>query len=389
MADGTRNNLPEAATPEASGHRNSLPGQQKVWAFYNSVHIQVFVACLIGANFLTNIVEKEIDPTGVKYEDVFSVFELLYNIAFTIELAVNLYSHWWCEFWRSGWNVFDTVVVTIGLINMAKLPLPSAFSMLRMMRAFRVFRLFKRVHSLNKIIVAIVHAVPGVMNAFLILFIIMSIYGILAVEFYTHMAEDCFDEPLTDPNLIYFRTPRGRCAGPEYFGTFSRSLYSFFQVLTGESWSEWVARPAIWYYVINDDPLRAVAGALFFVSYVLITGFMLINVVVAVLLDKMSDPEITPPKPEDEEPPDQQSGDSPQQEDSGISSDSATKELAPNGVAKKNTKLNQLRDVQQKVGQLVEDRNNMRQDLDAFRSDLADLKQKLATVLKLVGNGSS
>merc|ERR1719199_145072 len=125
---------------------------------------------------------------------------------------------------------------------------------------------------------------------------------------------------VTESDPSPFKTTRGGCVGPEYFGTFSRSLYTFFQVLTGESWSEMVARPAIWYYYY--DPLKAVGGSLFFVSYVLITGFMLINVVVAVLLDKMSDPEITPPKPEDEEPPDQQSGDSPQQEDSGISSDS-------------------------------------------------------------------
>merc|ERR1719443_220985 len=158
--------------------------------------------------------------------------------------------------------------------------------MLRMMRAFRVFRLFKRVHSLNKIIVAIVHAIPGVTNAFLILAIVMSIYAILAVEFYYYIGEDC-TRPDGDSR---FKTPRGFCAGNEYFGTFTKSLYSFFQVLTGESWSEAVARPVIWFYY--DDPIRAVGSGLFFVSYVLITAFVLTNVVVAVLLDKMVDPEV-------------------------------------------------------------------------------------------------
>merc|ERR1711865_332255 len=126
------------------------------------------------------------------------------------------------------------------------------------------------------------HAIPGVSNAFLILGIVMSIYAILSVELWTHFAEDCY-EPGGD---VRWRTPRGKCWGPEYFGTFSRSLYTFFQVLTGESWSEMVARPAVWYHY--DTPVKAVGGALFFVSYVIITGFMLINVVVAVLLDKMS-----------------------------------------------------------------------------------------------------
>ena len=33
-------------------------------------------------------------------------------------------------------------------------------------------------------------------------------------------------------------TPRGYHYGQEYYGTFGRSLYTLFQVLTGESWSE-------------------------------------------------------------------------------------------------------------------------------------------------------
>ena len=34
----------------------------KVEAFYS--HVQIFVAMLIGLNFMGNIVEKQIDPTG-------------------------------------------------------------------------------------------------------------------------------------------------------------------------------------------------------------------------------------------------------------------------------------------------------------------------------------
>merc|ERR1719261_1775769 len=149
-----------------------------------------------------------------------------------------------------------------------------------------MIRGFGGVHSLNKIIVAIMHAIPGVANAFLILTIVMSIYAILAVEFYLDLGAGCKDEG-GDARWI---TPRGFCAGNEYFGTFTKSLYSFFQVLTGESWSEAVARPVIWFYY--DDPIRAVGSGLFFVSYVLLSAFVLTNVVVAVLLDKMVDPEV-------------------------------------------------------------------------------------------------
>jgi len=344
--------------------RQKLPHQDTVFLFYNDVKIQVSVAILIGANFLTNIVEKEIDPKGIHYISEFAAFNYFYNVAFTIELIVNLYGNWWKAFWRSGWNVFDAVVVSIGLVNMMELPLPAAFGMLRMMRAFRVFRLFKRVKSLNKIIVAIVHAIPGVSNAFLILGIVMSIYAILAVELWTHMAEDCL-EPGGDKR---FKTPRGNCWGPEYFGTFSKSIYTFFQVLTGESWSEMVARPAIWYHY--DSPIKAVGGAGFFVSYVLVTGFMLINVVVAVLLDKMSDQGSAEEEEEPKAAP---------KDDANISNGEAEHQVTPS----KNPKLRQIEDVQEKVGQLVQDRVQMRADLDAFAKDVADLKTKIQTIVEV------
>jgi len=251
--------------------------------FYNSFKVQMFVACLIGANFATNIIEKEIDPHGSEYTDEFLVLEYIYNILFTVELGINMYSHCCCVFWRSGWNIFDVVVVTIGLINMVNLPLPDSFSMLRMMRAFRVFRLFKRVRSLNKIITALAHAVPGVVNAFLLLTIVMCIYAILAVEFFIDVGQDCHEPYATmAPSL------RGLCYGEEYFGSFSKSLYSFFQVLTGESWSEAIARPV---FLWHRDPWLSAGSAFFFVSFVLLTAFVLTNVVVAVLLDKMVDSE--------------------------------------------------------------------------------------------------
>jgi len=356
--------------------RKPLPGQVAVRDFYNRVTIQVFVACLIGANFLTNIVEKEIDPKGTKFVDVFAGFNLFYNVAFTIELVVNLWGNWWWPFWKSGWNVFDAVVVTIGLVNMAELPLPPAFGMLRMMRAFRVFRLFKRVKALNKIIVAIAAAIPGVSNAFLILGIVMSIYAILAVELWTHMAEDC-NSPNASEFDTRFRTPRGLCVGPEYFGTFSRSLYTFFQVLTGESWSEMVARPAIWYHY--ESALKAVGGSLFFVSYVLITGFMLINVVVAVLLDKMQD--AAQPEEAADAVADADAG------TNGVTDGNGEDQYANRASISSMSSValkSPLATITAEVAGLVEDRQNMRNDLDAFTNDLTDLKLKMKTIMELV-----
>lgn len=323
------------------------------------------VACLIGANFLTNIVEKEFDPKGLKYPEVFSAFALLYNVCFTLELVINMYAHWFREFWRSNWNIFDVVVVVIGIVMSLNLPLPPAFALLRMMRAFRVFRLFKRVHSLNKIIVAIVHAVPGVANAFLILFIVMSIYAILAVEFYKEAADDC-NTPGGD---IRFRTTRGFCYGSEYFGTFGKSLFSFFQVLTGESWSEMVARPAMWFWY--DDPLRAIGGGIFFVTYFLISAFVLTNVVVAVLLDKMVDPEVADATHE-------RMGINPEDK---YEEQTEEKSNMPETTEELDASLASVGAEVEKMAQFSE---TMSSEMDNLRSTMAAMKEQVASMLQTV-----
>jgi hypothetical protein len=342
------------------------------------------VALLIGANFLTNMVEKEIDPAGTKYKAVFEVFELFYNICFTIELIINAYAHWFWPFWKSSWNVFDCIVVTIGVVNTLNLPLPPALSLLRMMRAFRVFRLFKRVRSLNKIIVAIVHAVPGVVNAFLILTIVMSIYAILAVEFYQNIGVGCTKEFSTHK---WLKTARENCVGYEYFGRFTLSLYTFFQVLTGESWSEAVARPAMWefYYV----PLKSVSGGFFYVSFVLISSFILTNVVVAVLLDKFSDPEVTAKLDEGDKPDeladaDGQDGDGKE----GVPCQEVVEHQTPTtNVNTKEDLKKSIDAVDQQVEELMVASNRMAEEVDTVRSEMGSIREQVLAILQCVPGG--
>ena len=222
-------------------------------------------------------------------------------------------------FWTGAswsWNVFDFVVVSIGLLGYIEMALggiitmPAWLSKLRLMRAFRVFRLFKRVKSLNDIIKALGRAIPGMMNAFLIMLIVMCIYAILGVEFFkyygTCKGPSAEDDVLYDDNANFpigldllddgefdncggggpsasspqgiVLDSRGVPFGDAYFGNFGKSLYTLFQVLTGDSWSEAIGRPLMTY---------TPSSVIFFVSFILVNPVILINVVVAVLLEKM------------------------------------------------------------------------------------------------------
>eukprot|EP00620_Florenciella_sp_RCC1587_P016347 CAMPEP_0182570044 /NCGR_PEP_ID=MMETSP1324-20130603/10483_1 /TAXON_ID=236786 /ORGANISM="Florenciella sp., Strain RCC1587" /LENGTH=240 /DNA_ID=CAMNT_0024784387 /DNA_START=217 /DNA_END=939 /DNA_ORIENTATION=- len=105
---------------------------------------------------------------------------------------------------------------------------------------------------------AIDKSIPGVANAFSIMFLIMSIYAILGVELFGN-------------GVVEFECNQA------YFDNYSQSMLTLMQVLTGDSWAECIARPCITAY-----PL----ASLFFVTYILITTVMLMNIAVAVLLEK-------------------------------------------------------------------------------------------------------
>jgi len=223
-----------------------------------------------------------LDPRQGRYRIIWNAVEDFFSAAFAIELAIHMYGVGIRLFWRSAWNVFDIFVVLIGALDFARVPMPGPLRMLRMVRVFRVFRLFGRVESLRKIVCALRCALPGVVNAFGINLLMMCIYAVLAVEFFRHISDDCEEHP----EEVLALTPRHKCFGADYFGNFALSLYTLFQVLTGDSWSEAVVRPIL--YNSEASVWQAAGVSLFFCSFILVNAVVLLNVVVALLLDGMS-----------------------------------------------------------------------------------------------------
>ena len=269
------------------GRNKPLPYQSEVRLFYTHPAVVWSVASIIIGNFVVNILEKELDPdlSNPCCTQTWETFDLAFNIVFLFELLVNMYGYGGPvrAFWRNGWNVFDFFIVVVGVVLMTGIDL-GELSKLKLLRAFRVFRLFKRVKSLNKIIVALIMAIPGVFNAFVILFIFFCIYAILAVELFREFGDNGTYIVKDLDGVTHYAdsiTTRGYTNGIEYYGTYTRAMFTLFQVMTGESWSEAVARPLL-FGLYQDSTLTV---GLFYVSFVILTQMVLINVVVAVLLD--------------------------------------------------------------------------------------------------------
>ncbi|MDO4791087.1 MAG: ion transporter [Buchananella hordeovulneris] len=174
---------------------------------------------------------------------------------FIVELALKLFALG-PRFFRDGWNIFDFLVVAIALA-----PATEQFAVLRALRVMRVMRLINRMPQLRRIATALVQAIPG----------IGAIAGLMGIVFYVASVM---------ATMMYGKS------FPEWFGTVGASLYSLFQIMTLESWSAGIVRP-----VMEVHP----HAWIFFVTYILVSAFVMLNLFVAVIVDAMSSLSSTDP----------------------------------------------------------------------------------------------
>ena len=175
---------------------------------------------------------------------------------FVVEIALKLYADR-LAFFRSGWNWFDFLIVAVAL-----LPSSGGLSVLRALRILRAFRLVSALPSLRRVVEGLLRAIPAMGSVLLLLGLIFYVGAVMATKLFGE----------------HF---------PAWFGTVGASLYSLFQVMTLESWSMGIVRP-----VMEVHPY---AWA-FFVPFILLTSFMVLNLFIAIIVSAMTESD-SPPAP--------------------------------------------------------------------------------------------
>ena len=168
---------------------------------------------------------------------------------FTIEIAAKLVARG-PAFFRNGWSLFDFTVVAISYV-----PDAGAFSVLRALRILRVLRLVSAMPRLRRVIEGFLSAVPGM----------ASVFGLMALIFYI---------------AAVIATKLFGASFPDWFGSLALSAYSLFQIMTLESWSMGIVRPVMEVYPY---------AWIFFVPFILVTTFAVVNLVVGLIVNSMQD----------------------------------------------------------------------------------------------------
>ena len=151
------------------------------------------------------------------------------------------------NFFKNGWNLFDSTIVLISLIP---IPNNSSFLLLRLLRVFRILRIISVIPELKLIIEALLGSIKRVFYVGLLLFIILYIYATIGSILFSN------DIPLR-------------------WNDVGVSMITLFQVLTLSSWEQVML------------PLQEVYwwAWIYFFSFIIICGITMLNLLIAILVD--------------------------------------------------------------------------------------------------------
>lgn len=230
--------------------------------------------CLI----FTNIVYMGLETDNNVGADSNSMMWLWIDHAFTILFASELALRAFAlgrEFFRSGFNVFDSLLVVCSIFDAIIVSVMAATGdgnsnsstkfivalriarLLRVVRALRLIRFFK---DLWLIVSGVLQSARVVLWAWALILLIIYISGILI----TRMV----GQPYSHDPVIFM-----------YFGDVPRSMFSMFEVMTIEGWPTMSRRsmqylPSVW---------------IFFVLFISFTSFGIMNVLTAVIVESTLD----------------------------------------------------------------------------------------------------
>jgi len=178
------------------------------------------------------------------------LINLCITIFFVIEITIRFFAHQdKKQFFRSGWNVFDTFIVIGSLIPLGG----SGVLLARLLRVFRVLRLVSMVPELRLLINSLLKAIPRMGYIALLMFVIFYIYAAVGSMYFHQINETLW-------------------------GDVSISMLTLFRVATFEDWTD------VMYETMAVHPFSWI----YYLTFIFLTAFIFLNMMVGTVLEVMS-----------------------------------------------------------------------------------------------------
>ena len=268
------------------------------------------LTCLIVCNALVLAVTHYEQPphVGVAVEAANMVFSVIW----LAEAALKLHAFGVREYFSYAWNRFDFFLVFCSLSEVllvaatagspvASTPgLVGVASVLRLVRLARLVRVIKNIAALRALLTSLIKSLPSLMSVGSLMFLLLFIYAVLGVQMFHGVALN----------------PDGLLTDDANFRSLPEALLTLFRASTGESWNgvmhdlqcqphgmDWSAQllgspPRLPRCMADGSDCGSFVAVPYFVTFTLLSFFLLLNAVIGVLLEHFSEnPEDNPLPP--------------------------------------------------------------------------------------------
>jgi voltage-gated sodium channel len=216
-----------------------------------SPYFDGFIIAVILANAV--VLGLQTYPGAVeRFGDTLDLMNAVFLAIFVVELLLRIgsYGSRPLDFFRNGWNVFDFVVISAAFVPGVR----DSSTLLRLVRLLRVVRIVRLLPDVRVLLAGVVRSLPPLMSMTMLVTLLLFVYGMIG---WLLFADDL----------------------PERWGTIGSAMLTLFVMLTLENFPQYMqegmdVHPWSWIY---------------FVTFVLIAAFMVLNVLIGIVLNSMEE----------------------------------------------------------------------------------------------------
>ncbi|XP_023777741.1 sodium channel protein type 5 subunit alpha-like [Cyanistes caeruleus] len=260
------------------------PSNAFLGLLFDIVSHKIFDIIIMTFIFL-NVIVMMAETNHKDTKDVLNKINYFFVAVFTAECVIKILAlrHY---YFGSGWNVFDFSVVVLSIVSLGVSEAFQSFfspSVLRTLRLARIARVLRVIHGARRIqtlLFALLMSLPALVNIGLLLFLIMFIYAIVGMANFACLHWDGGIDDIFN------------------FQTFCGSILCLFQITTSAGWDSLLA-PVLKgsgacapqlneTETEKNNCISKGFGIFYFVSYVIISFLIVVNMYIAVILENFS-----------------------------------------------------------------------------------------------------
>ena len=202
-------------------------------------------AILLGIETFGGVMER--------HGDTLRLLNSVFLTIFVAELVIRILAYGRAphRFFRSGWNVFDFVIIAALFVPGVR----ENAALLRILRLLRVARLLKYLPDVQILIRGATRAIRPATGLGVLTGLLVFLYGMIGWTLFADL-------------------------DPTAWGNIGRSMLSLFSILTLEGWTTTFA------LVFEQKPLESV---LFFLSFILLGTFVVLNLLLGIMIGSLEE----------------------------------------------------------------------------------------------------